>query len=100
MSTTLVLLIAPRESRGRMMGLLGLVISFAPAIGAPASGGLVDIVGWRVLLVGVAVLAVAIAVVGVASLRNHALQILSGLDRQVVAEIATSCQYTPTLLFQ
>jgi len=71
MSTTLVLLIAPRESRGRMMGLLGLVISFAPAIGAPASGGLVDIVGWRVLLVGVAVLAVAIAVVGVASLRNH-----------------------------
>ena len=37
MSTTLVLLIVPREGRGRMMGLLGLVISFAPAVGAAFS---------------------------------------------------------------
>lgn len=71
MSTTLVLLTVPREGRGRMMGLLGLVISFAPAIGAPASGGLVDIVGWRVLLVGVTVLSVAVALIGAACLRNH-----------------------------
>lgn len=71
MSTTLVLLIVPREARGRMMGLLGLVISFAPAIGAPLSGGLVDIVGWRTLLVGVAVFAVIIAIAGAACLRNH-----------------------------
>ena len=71
MSTTLVLLTVPREGRGRMMGLLGLVISFAPAIGAPLSGGLIDIVGWRVLLVGVAVLSVVVAVAGAAFLRNH-----------------------------
>ena len=71
MATTLVLLTAPRESRGRMMGLLGLVISFAPAIGAPASGALVDIIGWRVLLVSVAVLAVAIAALGAAFIQNH-----------------------------
>lgn len=71
MSTTLVLLIVPREGRGTMMGLLGLVVSFAPAIGAPAAGGLVDIVGWRVLLVGVAALSVAVAVAGAACLRNH-----------------------------
>ena len=71
MSTTLVLLIVPREGRGRMMGLLGLVISFAPAVGAPAAGGLVDIVGWRALLVGVAVLSVVVAVAGAAFLRNR-----------------------------
>ena len=71
MATTLVLITVPRESRGRMMGLLGLVISFAPAIGAPASGGLVDIVGWRVLLVGVAVLGFALAAIGAAFIRNH-----------------------------
>lgn len=71
MSTTLVLLIVPREGRGRMMGLLGLVISFAPAIGAPLSGGFVDIVGWRALLVGVTVLSLALAAVGAACLRNH-----------------------------
>lgn len=71
MATTLVLITVPREGRGRMMGLLGLVISFAPAIGAPLAGGLVDIVGWRVLLVGVTVLAVALAVAGAAFIRNH-----------------------------
>ena len=71
MSTTLMLLTVPRESRGRMMGLLGLVVSFAPAIGAPVSGGLVDIVGWRVLLVGVAVVAVVVAVAGGLCLQNH-----------------------------
>ncbi|MBQ9001145.1 MAG: MFS transporter, partial [Eggerthellaceae bacterium] len=71
MATTLVLLTAPRESRGRMMGLLGLVISFAPAIGAPASGALVDVIGWRVLLVGVAALAVVVAGVGAAFIHNH-----------------------------
>ena len=71
MSTTLVLLIVPREGRGRMMGLLGLVISFAPAIGAPLSGGLVDVVGWRALLVGVTVLSLALAAVGAACLRNR-----------------------------
>ncbi|MBQ9042791.1 MAG: MFS transporter [Eggerthellaceae bacterium] len=71
MSTTLVLITVPREGRGRMMGLLGLVISFAPAIGAPASGGLVDVVGWRALLVGVAVIAAVLAAVGAACLRDH-----------------------------
>ena len=71
MSTTLVLITVPREGRGRMMGLLGLVISFAPAIGAPLSGGLVDVVGWRALLVGVAVIAAALAAVGAACLRDH-----------------------------
>ena len=57
---TMVLLTAPRESRGAMMGITGVVISFAPAIGPPASGALIDIVGWRALFVGVAVLSLLI----------------------------------------
>lgn len=70
MSSTLTLLAVPRQSRGRMMGLIGLVVSFAPGIGAPAAGGLVDIIGWRALLVGVAALAVVLAIAGAVVVRN------------------------------
>ena len=56
MSFTLVLLVFPRENRGAAMGVIGLIISFAPAIGPSLSGLLVDSVGWRMLFAIVAVL--------------------------------------------
>ena len=68
---TLVLLMAPRENRGQVMGLVGVVISFAPAIGPPASGALIDLVGWRALFVIVAVLGVACVVVVLAFMENR-----------------------------
>lgn len=71
MATTLVLLTVPRESRGRMMGILGLVVCFAPAVGPPVSGALVDALGWHVLFVGVVVLSFAVAALGAAFIRNH-----------------------------
>ncbi len=37
----------PEENRGRAMGLMGLVIAFAPAIGPTISGVIVDFSGWR-----------------------------------------------------
>lgn len=43
----LILLIFPRENRGVGMGLVGLIISFAPAMGPSVSGVLVDSIGWR-----------------------------------------------------
>ena len=64
---TLVLLTTPIEHRGQVMGLVGVVISFAPAIGPPASGALIDIIGWRVLFLGVAALGL-VAVIVVAKL--------------------------------
>ena len=68
---TLLLLMAPRESRGMMMGLVGLVISFAPAIGPPVSGVLIDALGWRSLFAIVSVISVGIIVVTLAFLKNR-----------------------------
>src|SRR5699024_1964360 len=44
---TIMFLIYPVGRRGTAMGLLGLVISFAPAIGPSLSGWLVDQLPWR-----------------------------------------------------
>jgi len=68
---TLTLLTAPRESRGQVMGLIGVVISFAPAIGPPASGALIDLVGWRILFVIVAAFGVVSMLVSAALLKNR-----------------------------
>src|SRR5690625_3374698 len=44
---TILFLMYPIEKRGSAMGLFGLVISFAPAIGPSLSGWLVDQFPWR-----------------------------------------------------
>lgn len=67
---TLILLIFPREKRGSAMGIVGLVISFAPAIGPSLSGVLVDSVGWRIMFVIITVLAVAVVMFAALSLEN------------------------------
>lgn len=67
---TLILLIFPRESRGGAMGVIGLIIGFAPAIGPSLSGVLVDSVGWRMLFVLVASLACVIVVLSAVFLKN------------------------------
>ena len=68
---TLILLMAPRENRGMVMGVVGVVISFAPAIGPPASGALIDLVGWRSLFFIVAGISVVVIVLTFALLRNR-----------------------------
>lgn len=67
---TLVLLIFPREHRGAGMGIVSLIISFAPAIGPSLSGVLVDSVGWRFLFVIVAVLAAIVVLFAYKALEN------------------------------
>src|SRR5690625_4378476 len=44
---TIMFLIFPLEKRGTAMGLFGLVIAFAPAVGPSLSGWLVDQFPWR-----------------------------------------------------
>lgn len=68
---TVILLIFPREKRGRAMGLVSLVIGFAPAVGPSVSGVLVQTIGWRALFVVIAVLAVIIVLVAAFSLKNY-----------------------------
>lgn len=63
MSFTIVLLEFPRERRGSAMGIVMLVIGFAPAIGPTFSGILVDTVGWRMLFVIVAVCALIVLII-------------------------------------
>ena len=57
---SVILLVIPRERRGSAMGIIGLVIGFAPTIGPSLSGVLVDTVGWRAIFVIVAAVAAII----------------------------------------
>ncbi len=57
---SVILLVIPRERRGAAMGIIGLIIGFAPAIGPSLSGVLVDCVGWRAIFVIVTVIAAII----------------------------------------
>src|SRR5699024_6268614 len=45
------LLIYPPHKRGKVMGIIGLVIMFAPAIGPTLSGVIVEYLGWRYLFI-------------------------------------------------
>lgn len=68
MAFTIVLLEFPRERRGSAMGLVMLVVGFAPAIGPTLSGILVETLGWRMLFVMVAVAALVVFLVALRSL--------------------------------
>ena len=68
---TVMLLIFPREKRGAAMGLVSLVIGFAPAVGPSVSGVLVETIGWRALFVVVAVIAALIVIGAFASLKDR-----------------------------
>jgi DHA2 family lincomycin resistance protein-like MFS transporter len=46
---TTIMNVVPPQSRGRMMGRVGLVISLAPAIGPTVAGAVLDSLSWRAL---------------------------------------------------
>ena len=67
---TVILLIFPREKRGSAMGIVSLVIGFAPAVGPSLSGLLVESVGWRSLFMLVTALAVLIVILAIVFIRK------------------------------
>lgn len=71
MVSSVILLTIPRERRGSAMGVIGLIIGFAPAIGPSLSGVLVDHVGWRAIFVIVTVLAATISLVASRCLESY-----------------------------
>lgn len=71
MVSTVILLVFPREKRGTAMGVIGLVIGFAPAVGPSVAGFLVDTVGWRALFGIITALGVIVVLLGIALLRNY-----------------------------
>lgn len=65
-----ILIIFPPEKRGGAMGLMGLVIMFAPAIGPTLSGVIVDHMNWRWLFIMVIPLAIISIICGAIYMRN------------------------------
>lgn len=60
---TVAFYLFPKEKHGQAMGIVMLVIGFAPALGPVVSGVFVDLWGWRsifVLMIGVAILSFAL----------------------------------------
>lgn len=67
---TIFMLIFPVERRGYAMGLAGLVISFAPALGPSLSGWYIDLFPWRSLFYVILVIALIDLVFGWIYMRN------------------------------
>lgn len=67
---TVFLVIFPKEKRGAAMGMIGLVISFAPAIGPTLSGWIVDSFSWNYLFYIILPIAVIDLVVALFILKN------------------------------
>ncbi|MDP4460593.1 MDR family MFS transporter [Staphylococcus hyicus] len=70
LTQTLLFLIFPQDKRGFAMGMFGLVIGFAPAIGPTVAGWLANTFNWRYLFVIVLVIAIFDIIFGFVSLRN------------------------------
>ncbi|RFU61256.1 DHA2 family efflux MFS transporter permease subunit [Peribacillus glennii] len=67
---TVFLMIFPVHKRGAAMGLVGLVISFAPAIGPALSGWVTEHYSWRVLFFIILPIALIDILIAVKALRN------------------------------
>ncbi|MEW9033356.1 MAG: DHA2 family efflux MFS transporter permease subunit, partial [Planifilum fimeticola] len=68
--TNVILALIPPERRGRVMGLFGLVIMFAPAVGPTVSGLIVDYLSWRWLFYLVLPITAIAILYGALSLKN------------------------------
>ncbi|MGF7088852.1 EmrB/QacA subfamily drug resistance transporter [Kroppenstedtia sanguinis] len=66
----LILIIFPPEIRGRGMGILGLGMIFAPAVGPTLSGWLLQYYSWRVLFYGMFVLTVVVTILAFLLVRD------------------------------
>jgi DHA2 family lincomycin resistance protein-like MFS transporter len=70
LTMNVIMTIYPPEKRGGAMGMLGLVVMFAPAIGPTISGLIVDGLSWRWLFYLVLPFALLSIIVGIAVLKN------------------------------
>ncbi len=67
---TVLLRTFPVEKRGTAMGLFGLVIAFAPAIGPTVAGAVVDSIGWDILFYFIAGLILIVCLLSVIFLKR------------------------------
>ena len=71
MVISIILLVFPIERRGFAMGLVNLIIGFAPAVGPSLAGALVDAIGWRPLFAIVTAIALLVIVLGLVAIKNY-----------------------------
>lgn len=67
---TTIMNVVPPQSRGRMMGRVGLVISLAPAIGPTLAGAVLETLNWRALFAIILPIAVLSLFMGVKWMTN------------------------------
>lgn len=75
MSMTVLLVMFPIERRGSAMGIFGLVIAFAPAIGPTVSGIVVDTADWHIMFYVVAALVLIIDVLAAFIIPKRAIDV-------------------------
>lgn len=80
MIQTLMMTMFPIEKRGTAMGLVGLVIAFAPAIGPTLSGWIVDHLSWRYLFVLILPIALLVLLATVLYMKNVTHQRANRID--------------------
>lgn len=80
MIQTLMMIMFPIEKRGAAMGLVGLVIAFAPAIGPTLSGWVVDHLSWRYLFVLILPISLLVLVAAMRYMKNVTRQRASRID--------------------
>lgn len=69
---TVLMLTFPVDKRGQAMGIFGIVIAFAPAIGPTIAGLVIDHYSWHVMFYAITVLSVLVIVAGVLVLEKGA----------------------------
>lgn len=67
---TTIMNVVPPHSRGRIMGLVGLVISLAPAIGPTLSGAVLELLNWRWLFAIILPIAIIALLIGAKWITN------------------------------
>lgn len=77
---TVLFIIYPVEKRGSAMGLAGLAIAFAPAIGPTLSGWLVDHYSWRAPFLILLPITIGAIIYGIFALRNVTTQTNPTID--------------------
>ena len=72
MTMTVLMLTFPVDKRGSAMGVFGLVIAFAPAIGPTVAGFVIDTFDWHVMFFAVTALALIVVILSLFMMKNVA----------------------------
>ncbi|ASB90386.1 putative MFS-type transporter YhcA [Bacillus sonorensis] len=67
---TTILFIFPPESRGKGMGIFGLAMMFAPAVGPTLSGWIIENYDWRIMFYGLVPIGVIVIICGFFLFKN------------------------------